>query len=376
MEKNNTNLPHTPTRASLPAYEQVKHAVREYIRSSGLRPGDRIPTEAQLCDQFGWSRPTINRALNELEWEGVLERVQGSGTYVATPRPRNRPYRIMVSSRVPAESTDPYFSLLFAGIREAAAAREVDIRYYYQEPVPCAEVTQRLEVDALLAAAWHLDDVPRVLRLSQTGVPVVGVGLRSRACALPSVCTDNFGGVCEAIRYLVDAGHRRIAFATANLYTSDVCERLLAFHHAMAQAGQAVNPAHLWLACGETDALCLEHWWESLTPPPTALVLADYFLTPLVRLFERKGVRIPDDVSLVVIDNIRGTSPSWPLMTTIRQPVYQLGHRSLSKLIEMLQSEDDGSPEVLPTELVIGETVAPPKEAAMPIHSAALSVRV
>ncbi|MBI2768467.1 MAG: histidine utilization repressor [Burkholderiales bacterium] len=67
----------------LPAYEQVKAFIRGHISSGGWKPNDPVPSEAALMQQFGISRMTVNRALRELAGEGLVTRVQGSGTRVA-----------------------------------------------------------------------------------------------------------------------------------------------------------------------------------------------------------------------------------------------------------------------------------------------------
>ncbi len=67
----------------LPAYEQVKAFIKQQITNGSWRPGDSVPSESALQQQFGVSRMTINRAVKELAVEGVVNRVQGSGTVVA-----------------------------------------------------------------------------------------------------------------------------------------------------------------------------------------------------------------------------------------------------------------------------------------------------
>lgn len=67
----------------LPAYEQVKAWIRQHIASGEWKPGDPVPSEAALMERFGISRMTANRALRELAAEGLVHRVQGSGTRVA-----------------------------------------------------------------------------------------------------------------------------------------------------------------------------------------------------------------------------------------------------------------------------------------------------
>lgn len=80
-----TPLPASPAQpaVALPAYEQVKAYVKAQINSGAWRPGDAVPSEAALQTQFGLSRMTVNRAIKELAVEGLVSRVQGSGTVVA-----------------------------------------------------------------------------------------------------------------------------------------------------------------------------------------------------------------------------------------------------------------------------------------------------
>jgi GntR family transcriptional regulator, histidine utilization repressor len=66
-----------------PAYLQVKEFIQQHISSGEWRPGDLVPSEATLMQQFGISRMTVNRALSELSAEGMVRRVQGLGTFVA-----------------------------------------------------------------------------------------------------------------------------------------------------------------------------------------------------------------------------------------------------------------------------------------------------
>lgn len=70
-------------KVAAPAYEQVKAWVRQHIASGAWKPGDPVPSESALMERFGVSRMTVNRALRELATEGLVTRVQGSGTRVA-----------------------------------------------------------------------------------------------------------------------------------------------------------------------------------------------------------------------------------------------------------------------------------------------------
>jgi len=75
------------TEARTLPYEAVKHSLRERIAAGGWQPGMRLPTERELVQQFGCARMTVHRALGELEREGLIERRQGSGSFVAQLHP-------------------------------------------------------------------------------------------------------------------------------------------------------------------------------------------------------------------------------------------------------------------------------------------------
>jgi len=79
-----TTMQNKPARGTpLPAYEQIKRHVLAQIESGALKPGDVVPSETEMVKEFGVARMTVSRALRELMAEGVLNRVRGSGTYVA-----------------------------------------------------------------------------------------------------------------------------------------------------------------------------------------------------------------------------------------------------------------------------------------------------
>ena len=80
--------------APVPFYEKVKQTISDNIASGVWRPHDRIPSEAELVAQFGFSRMTINRALRELTEEGLLVRLQGVGTFVAEPKGQSALFEI------------------------------------------------------------------------------------------------------------------------------------------------------------------------------------------------------------------------------------------------------------------------------------------
>ncbi len=73
-------------RSAAPMYDQLRQLIIDHIEREGLQPGDGLPGEHRLCEQYGISRTVVRQALAQLEHEGLVERVKGKGTFVARPR--------------------------------------------------------------------------------------------------------------------------------------------------------------------------------------------------------------------------------------------------------------------------------------------------
>ncbi len=340
----------------LPRYEQVKQAVIKYIEDCNLRPGDKLPTEAELRSLFGWSRVTINRALKDLEWEGIVTRIQGSGTFVRTLDAHINHCRILVSSRQMPH--DDFCGPLFAGIRDEATVQKVDIVYDTQSPVTTPESLRRLGADGALTLAYKQYDLPHILALHQSGIKVVGLMLRYRAGNLPLICTNNYESVYEAVRLLIKNGHKRIAYVSNNLSGSDVLERVIGFFNAMASSGIESTPEHFLLNSEKMDTCTLKVWWESLTVKPTALLIDGFLALPMYNVLHGAKVSIPQDISIIAVDDREPNQHMVPKLSVLKQPMYKMGRRGLQKLVQMIKGEDNGSPEILPNELFITESVS------------------
>jgi GntR family transcriptional regulator len=94
-------------RGPLPLYFQLKHSLLREIHDNGLGPGNRLPSEAQIESRYGVSRTTIRQALNELAVEGVIERTQGKGTFVASPNITHLPLLTSFTENMLSQGYEP-----------------------------------------------------------------------------------------------------------------------------------------------------------------------------------------------------------------------------------------------------------------------------
>jgi DNA-binding LacI/PurR family transcriptional regulator/DNA-binding transcriptional regulator YhcF (GntR family) len=348
--------------SSIPRYERLKQIMLEQIRTGTLKPGDRIATEVELCKLYRWSRPTISRALNELELKGVLTRIQGSGTYVATPaEPTDKDLDIMVCD-APLNPESEYNGPIFHGIRDVAAENRLDVVYYKQTRIPDPKVVEDAGVDGVLLYAPNMDDLPEILKLQESGKAVVAMAMHSRIKTIASISTENYEGLKNVVRRLVSLGHRRVALVTHGLASSDVQERILGFQSEMHASGIELNPAWMLLSNHPITNKVLENWFDGLDPRPTAFIVCMSQAFPLLHLAWNRQLEVPKDLSIVVTDDSELFRNCSPTISAIRQPLYEMGRRGLTKLLDMIRGKNKGEAESLPMELILRDSVASPGE--------------
>lgn len=150
-------------KSPIPFYFQLKDLLRKEIAEEDLQPGDRIPGDHQLCERFGVSRTVVRQALTELEYEGVIERVRGRGTFVAAPK---EPQGLVQSLRGLHQDVALHGKRLRSDVRrmERVPADGAIATDFGIEPG-----TELLQIERLR----HIDDVPWVLTVTYLPVDLV-----------------------------------------------------------------------------------------------------------------------------------------------------------------------------------------------------------
>jgi len=160
-------------RSSAPMYDQLRQLILDGITRDGLQPGDPLPGEHRLCEQYGISRTVVRQALAQLEHEGAVERIKGKGTFVAHPRTSESLVHTLVGlfDEVERRGGHVHSDVLRHEIIEAdaevAAALEVD------RGAPVVVLTRLRHVDG---QAWSLSTTWMPL---DVGEPTLGVDLEN-----------------------------------------------------------------------------------------------------------------------------------------------------------------------------------------------------
>lgn len=200
--------------------------------------------------------------------------------------------------------------------------------------------------------------------LAGRGFPVVVVDPRTEVAeGIPVVCAAHSSGATQATRHLLELGHRRIAVIGGPPGWVATEERLRGYHGALAGAGVLPDPALVRYA-----DFCLEGGREaaahllSLPDPPTAIfAFNDGMAVGALQAAAARGLRVPADVSVVGFDDTVEAAITVPALTTVRQPLAELGRTAVSLLLRQIEDRRLEPLRIeLATRLVIRDSTASP----------------
>ncbi|RLP96816.1 LacI family DNA-binding transcriptional regulator [Micromonospora sp. CV4] len=205
-------------------------------------------------------------------------------------------------------------------------------------------------VDGVLFASLHGAD-PLPGTLARLGIPVVCSGRPLGDVPVPYVDVDHVGGVTAAVRHLIDGGRRRIATIAGPQDMVAGIERLTGYRTTVAAAGLpeliAVGDFTRESGAAAMHRLLTEH------PDLDALFAAsDLMAHAALRTLREAGRRVPEDVAVVGFDDIETAAYTEPPLTTVRQPIVEIGRRMTRQLLRLAAGETIEPAVMLPTELI------------------------
>ena len=214
---------------------------------------------------------------------------------------------------------------------------------------------QARRVDGVIILTGRLSD--QQLLEYATRLPIVVTGRRLAAPRLRSVEVDDFEGARRATRHLVELGHTRIAFISGPRDHPDAIERLRGYQQALRDAGIApapelVAPANFLESGG---MLAIDQLLASREDFTAVFAANDQMAYGARLALYRRNIRVPDDISLVGYDDLPNSTYSMPPLTTVRQPVYDIGRLAAQAMLGLIAGEaaEIAAP---PLELVVRES--------------------
>jgi LacI family transcriptional regulator len=338
------------------------------------------PTLEVVAARAGVSKATASKVLNNRDDVSAATRAKVQEAmkdlhYVPSTGPRARPDHAIVTVVVETLHSR-YASELLQGILSAGlelhtvvavASKPTDAK---GSPAPMSESWLRS-----VAARGHRAIIVVSLELSaqqvslcaKLGLAIVVVDpLGPLPESVTSVGATNWTGGLQATEHLLELGHRRIAYAGGSKSSAPARERLYGFRSAMENAGAAVD-ATLVRDVGFTYDAGLQMGTELLALPnrPTAIFAgSDPSAMGVLEAARRIGLRVPEDLSVVGFDDTQVAAWSSPPLTTVRQPLAQMGWVALRTALRLASERPlPEYPVQLATTLVVRASTAPPAPA-------------
>jgi len=193
--------------------------------------------------------------------------------------------------------------------------------------------------------------------LKRLRMPIVLVATHSMEYKLPSVKIDDEQGAYDAVKYLIENGHRKIAMIGFELSDNiSGLPRYQGFLRALREYDLESCKDNVVFTNGWTfDALAVAEALIEKCPDVTAVFCSvDEIAIGLLSCLYERGIKVPDDISVIGFDNIRMARMTIPKLTTVAQPMYEIGKRAAEKLIARIEGQEDPVlRELLPHEIVV-----------------------
>lgn len=237
-----------------------------------------------------------------------------------------------------------YFADAMAGIDDALqgtgyAPLIVSGHWHAEDEAERVELLIARRVDGLVILSGKLKDA-QLLKLSHR-VPIVAFGRELEGKHTYGFSLDNYKAACDAVEYLIMQGHRNIAFIAGPLDHTDALARLKGYRDTLAKHKIRENPRLIvagdFLESG--GLLAVERLLES--GERFSAIFAGNDLTAYgARLaLYRRGIRVPEDVSIIGFDDLHSSMCTTPPLTTVRQPLFDVGRCLGLAILKMIRQE-------------------------------------
>jgi len=337
----------------------------------GMTHGRRV-TIRELAAQTGLSIATVSRVLNGYEHvaphtravvQGAVDRLGPAAPSPRVPQPRREPTGVFV--RCPYTLTD-YFGMIVSSIAET-------LHRHGRHPIlDAGQIAQAERVLPTLAERTGVggailvlppEPAEHLVQLRSRGFPFVVVDPRTPPPRnIPAVSAAHFAGARAVTEHLLQLGHRRIGVLAGPHNWVAGKARLAGHTSALADIGLLSDPA-LVRSSEPTTHFGHNAAGELLDQPdrPTAIVgFNDKVAVGVLAAAAEYGLRVPEDLSVTGFDDIDLATATTPRLTTVRQPLEEMGRVAVGLLIRMLERHElEALHMELATELVVRDSTGP-----------------
>ena len=348
-----------------PKYQAVIDWVKQGIESGEMRTGDRLLSEKELSEKFGLSRQTIRHATGELENLKLITRMRGSGTYIGAAEPRIKRQKFMNVAVIVTYLDNYIFPPTLRGISDALRENGYTTQVSFtddnvqKETEILEALLQNERIDGVIAeptkAALPNPNIEFYQKLKEKNIPIIFFNAEYPELDFPCIRLDDEKIAERAVRLLTEAGHKRIA----GLFQMDDRQGILrysGFMTGMKKAGLSVpEETVVWFdTIGmRHPAKLLDYFFYRIKDCTAVVCYNDNVAVKIIKECDRRGIRVPEDLSIVGIDNADVAKNCTTPVTTFPHPKEELGRVAAEAMVRMIDDPSyDGSRLFLPEPII------------------------
>lgn len=290
---------------------QAKNVISEYVLRQRTAKHFRLPAERVLAGQLGYSRATIGKALGILEGEGVIIRRKGSGTFI-TDNGKERTMTIALIVRTAYHYTDAYFQQLIEKVSKHAEDNNIYIQIFDNLP----EMFKKNPEDNSLLTAINNKVIDGVIIASRmplaivskinTLCPTVSVNNIFGSGEIPAISCDYFHVGFLAGQYLIEKGHRKIAYITDSISHPETPFEFSGFKLAIEMGGGAIKKTDILDTKRNTAVVNrrVVNFFEN-SSYTACFQRHSFYASRVISALQNNGIRVPEDISIICGGNYK-----------------------------------------------------------------------
>jgi len=366
------------TRQNNALYKRIYQEILQAIQSDQLHPGDPLGSESEIAARFEVSRITSKRALDELAKEGYIVRQPGRGNYVqaALAEPSTPDDRGLIAVIMP-ELSPSYGVRLLASLHYGLRQAKFDVLLGLSHGDQQGESEEIERLKAQGAKGFIIFPVngeyhnAQILRLHLDGVPLVLVDKPLSRIPVSAVWSENEQAAWTATRWLLEQGHRTVAFLSPpTAHTETLEQRYAGYERALREAG--IPPKDDLIVCDlpsdrmDEDLARVEQRYQGVlrffqNHPTVSGVLATEYRIGMdtLKALRTLGRSCPESISLITFDAPWLIDSVYEL-THVRQDEWAMGQAAVRLLVrKMTDPSSQAEVIAIPTTLIEGFSTAP-----------------
>jgi DNA-binding LacI/PurR family transcriptional regulator len=357
--------------------DKVEKFILGLIQKGKVKQGDCLPSERSIGKMFNASQVPVRQATERLADKGILEKIRGKGTFVK--RGQVQPVRTNTIGVLywPTDYyfvSSSYYSAILGGIQVEAERQEKQLLYRSYMDNGAREVTWNPgdyaeKVDGIIVAAMLPQDREKMENLVRaSGKPAVILNNEAVSADIDSVVFEYHRVAREMTQYLQQQGHQRtgcfyhIGKFAAGIVSPSTTAMLEGYRSARRETGQDgdelvvclryspdesytkiqrntfSSPAQL----NEDDIAQLKKLLDSGNAPTAFFCVGDEVALNVYLMAEQMGLKIPDDISVVGVGNIRECETVRPKLTTMHTPLIGMGSAGLARVLQRQEELEGG----------------------------------